>query len=68
MNTAKIIITAIIMLVAFNTTKARPSTAQRMKSGNSNGFSMNAWYGGKNKHKCGLHKTRTRSKQNYLKY
>lgn len=43
----------IILILAYNSkASSRPSTQQRMKSGNSNGFTMKSWYGGNNRHHC----------------
>jgi len=58
----KFTLALILIFILALTTKAspRPSTAQRMKSGNSNGYTMNSWYGGNNRHKCRLVRTKKR--------
>lgn len=61
----KIIIMVILMIINL---QINAESLKRNKSGNSNGFTMNAWYGGNNKHKCSNHKIKVRLKTRLLKY
>ena len=59
------VLTFVIMIMMTLQINARP---KRYSGGNSNGFTMNAWYGGNNKHKCSNHKIKVRLKTRLLKY
>jgi len=60
------VLTFVIMIMT--TLQINAESLKRNKSGNSNGFTMNAWYGGNNKHKCSNHKIKVRLKTRLLKY
>jgi hypothetical protein len=69
MSTIKfILVLALIFLLALiSKADGRTSTALRMQSGNSNGYSMKSWYGGNNKHTC-KHMKRSQSRKRQLRY